>query len=125
MLTRPGSVNTDRQTWWTRNGWNRSKSHSKGRPYATRFFRKAECALRMILILFPLCKAHLKAGIDLPYRAIQAEIGDLIDLVIHIERRYGNAFAFPPKRVFNSPCARHPFASLRNRCHSSIWPSLG
>ena len=28
----------------------------------------------------------LKAGIDLPYRAIQAEIGDLIDLVVQVER---------------------------------------
>lgn len=34
----------------------------------------------------------LKAGIDLPYRAIQAEIGDLIDLVVHVERRNGKRY---------------------------------
>jgi pilus assembly protein CpaF len=34
----------------------------------------------------------LKAGIDLPYRAIQTEIGDLIDLVVHIERREGKRY---------------------------------
>jgi pilus assembly protein CpaF len=31
----------------------------------------------------------LRAEVDLPYRAIQAEIGDLIDLVLHIDRRDG------------------------------------
>jgi pilus assembly protein CpaF len=31
----------------------------------------------------------LRADIDIPYRAVQGEIGDLIDLVIHIERRDG------------------------------------
>jgi Flp pilus assembly protein, ATPase CpaF len=31
----------------------------------------------------------LRAGVDLPYKAIQGEIGDLIDLVVHIERRDG------------------------------------
>jgi pilus assembly protein CpaF len=32
----------------------------------------------------------LRAEVDLPYRAIQAEIGDLINLVLHIDRRDGN-----------------------------------
>jgi len=31
----------------------------------------------------------LRADVDLPYKAIQGEIGDLIDLVIHIERKEG------------------------------------
>jgi pilus assembly protein CpaF len=31
----------------------------------------------------------LRADVDLPYKAIQGEIGDLIDLVIHIARREG------------------------------------
>ena len=31
----------------------------------------------------------LRADVDLPYKAIQGEIGDLIDLVIHIERKDG------------------------------------
>jgi pilus assembly protein CpaF len=31
----------------------------------------------------------LRAEVDLPYKAIQGEIGDLIDLVIHIERKEG------------------------------------
>ena len=32
----------------------------------------------------------LRADVDLPYKAIQGEIGDLIDLVIHIERKDGH-----------------------------------
>ena len=32
----------------------------------------------------------LRADVDLPYKAIQGEIGDLIDLVIHIERKEGH-----------------------------------
>ena len=36
----------------------------------------------------------LRADVDLPYRAIQGEIGDLIDLVIHIERRDGRRASF-------------------------------
>jgi pilus assembly protein CpaF len=31
----------------------------------------------------------LRAEVDLPYRAIQAEIGDLINLVLHVDRRDG------------------------------------
>ena len=31
----------------------------------------------------------LRADVDIPYRAVQGEIGDLIDLVVHIERRDG------------------------------------
>jgi pilus assembly protein CpaF len=34
----------------------------------------------------------LRADVDMPYRAIQAEIGDLINLVAHIERRDGRRF---------------------------------
>src|SRR6185312_11398166 len=36
-----------------------------------------------------LASLTLRANIDLPYKAIQGEIGDLIDLVVHIERRDG------------------------------------
>jgi len=31
----------------------------------------------------------LRADVDMPYKAIQGEIGDLIDLVIHLERKEG------------------------------------
>lgn len=31
----------------------------------------------------------LRADVDIPYKAVQGEIGDLIDLVIHIERKDG------------------------------------
>lgn len=31
----------------------------------------------------------LRADVDIPYRAVQGEIGDLIDLVVHIERKDG------------------------------------
>ncbi|MGA8026756.1 MAG: ATPase, T2SS/T4P/T4SS family [Bryobacteraceae bacterium] len=39
-----------------------------------------------------LASLALRAEIDIPYRAIQAEIGDLVNLVIHIERREGRRF---------------------------------
>jgi pilus assembly protein CpaF len=41
----------------------------------------------------------LRADVDLPYRAIQSEIGDLIDLVVHIERREGRRFVSEVIRV--------------------------
>jgi pilus assembly protein CpaF len=31
----------------------------------------------------------LRADVELPYKAVQAEIGDLIDLVVHVERKEG------------------------------------
>jgi pilus assembly protein CpaF len=34
----------------------------------------------------------LRADVDMPYRAIQTEIGDLINVVVHIERRDGSRF---------------------------------
>jgi pilus assembly protein CpaF len=39
-----------------------------------------------------LASLALRAEVDIPYRAIQAEIGDLVNLVIHIERRDGRRF---------------------------------
>lgn len=36
-----------------------------------------------------LASLALRADVDIPYKAIQAEIGDLIDLVVHLERREG------------------------------------
>jgi pilus assembly protein CpaF len=36
-----------------------------------------------------LATLSLRADVDIPYRAVQGEIGDLIDLVIYIERREG------------------------------------
>ncbi|HEX3684970.1 MAG TPA: ATPase, T2SS/T4P/T4SS family [Bryobacteraceae bacterium] len=39
-----------------------------------------------------LASLALRADVEIPYRAIQAEIGDLINLVIHIERREGRRF---------------------------------
>jgi pilus assembly protein CpaF len=36
-----------------------------------------------------LASLALRADVDLPYRAIQSEIGDLVNLVVHIERREG------------------------------------
>ena len=32
----------------------------------------------------------LRAEVDVPYRAVQGEIGDLIDLVLHLERKDGH-----------------------------------
>jgi pilus assembly protein CpaF len=39
-----------------------------------------------------LASLALRADVDIPYRAIQAEIGDLISLVVHIERRDAQRF---------------------------------
>ena len=36
----------------------------------------------------------LRADVDIPYRAVQGEIGDLIHLVIHIERKEGQRRVF-------------------------------
>lgn len=37
-----------------------------------------------------LASLALRADVDLPHRAIQSEIGDLVNLVVHIERREGH-----------------------------------
>lgn len=34
----------------------------------------------------------MQSGIDLPYRAIKTNIGDSLDVVVHIERRPGRRF---------------------------------
>ena len=49
-----------------------------------------------------LASLALRAEVDIPYRAIQAEIGDLVNLVIHIERRDGPpvSFSCPSNRGF-------------------------
>jgi Flp pilus assembly CpaF family ATPase len=46
----------------------------------------ANSALQALSRLATLC---LRADVDIPFRAVQGEIGDLIDLVIYIERRDG------------------------------------
>jgi Flp pilus assembly CpaF family ATPase len=40
-------------------------------------------------VLTRLATLSLRAEVDIPYRAVQGEIGDLIDLVVYIERRDG------------------------------------
>jgi pilus assembly protein CpaF len=39
-----------------------------------------------------LASMALRAGVDVPYRALQTEIGDLIHLVLHVERRHERRF---------------------------------
>jgi pilus assembly protein CpaF len=39
--------------------------------------------------LFRLATLSLRADVDIPYRAVQGEIGDPIQLVVYIERRDG------------------------------------
>lgn len=34
----------------------------------------------------------LQSGVDLPYRAIKSNIGDLLDVVVQLERRPGRRF---------------------------------
>lgn len=46
-----------------------------------------------------LASLALRADVDLPYRAIQAEIGVLVNLVAHIERRQGRRFISEVLRI--------------------------
>jgi pilus assembly protein CpaF len=46
-----------------------------------------------------LASLTLRADVDMPYRAIQAEIGDLINLVVHIERREHHRFVSQVIRI--------------------------
>jgi pilus assembly protein CpaF len=56
----------------------------------------ANSAIQALSRLASLC---LRADVDIPYRAIQAEIGDLIHLVVHIERRDGRRFVSEVLRI--------------------------
>jgi pilus assembly protein CpaF len=58
----------------------------------------------------------LRADIDLPYKAIQGEIGDLIDLVIHIERRDGHRRVSQVLQInkFDSDAGRYDVKKLYN-----------
>jgi pilus assembly protein CpaF len=55
----------------------------------------------------------LRADVDLPYRAIQSEIGDLVDLVVHIERRDG-------RRVLSQVLSIHGYDADANHYKTSI-----
>jgi pilus assembly protein CpaF len=46
-----------------------------------------------------LASLALRADVDLPYRAIQSEIGDLVNLGVHIERRDGRRFVSEVLRI--------------------------
>jgi pilus assembly protein CpaF len=46
-----------------------------------------------------LASLALRADVDLPYRAIQSEIGDLINFVVHIERRDARRFVSEVLRI--------------------------
>lgn len=56
-----------------------------------------------------LASLALRAHVDIPYRAIQAEISDLINLVIHIDRREGRRFVSHVLRLegFDAEANRH------------------
>jgi pilus assembly protein CpaF len=51
----------------------------------------------------------LRADVELPYKAIQSEIGDLINLVVHIERRDGRRRVFQVLQIngFDSDTGRY------------------
>ena len=58
----------------------------------------------------------LRADVDLPYKAIQGEIGDLIDLVVHIERRDGCRRVSQVLQIngFDSDAGRYDAKTLYN-----------
>lgn len=58
----------------------------------------------------------LRADVDIPYRAVQGEIGDLIDLVIHIERRDGQRRVSEVLELhgFDAETGRYETTSLYN-----------
>jgi pilus assembly protein CpaF len=55
----------------------------------------------------------LRADVDLPYKAIQGEIGDLIDLVIHIQRKEG-------QRSISQVLQLHGFDADRGRYETTV-----
>ena len=58
----------------------------------------------------------LRADVDFPYKAVQGEIGDLIDLVIHIERKEGRRRVSEVLELhgFNAEVGRYETTSLYN-----------
>lgn len=61
-----------------------------------------------------LASLALRADVDMPYRAVQAEIGDLINLVMHIERREGRRFLSEVLRIegFDAEANRYNTTAL-------------
>jgi pilus assembly protein CpaF len=51
-----------------------------------------------------LASLALRAGIDIPYMALQRDIRELIDIVVHIERREGKRFVSQVLRTENTAC---------------------
>jgi pilus assembly protein CpaF len=67
--------------------------------------------------LVRLTSLTLRADVDIPYRAIQAEIGDLIDIVVHIERREDRRFVSQVIRIqgFNAESNSYDIAVIYER----------
>jgi Flp pilus assembly CpaF family ATPase len=51
------------------------------------------------MALSRLASLALRAGVDIPYVALQRDIGELIDIVVHIERREGKRFVSEVLRI--------------------------
>lgn len=58
----------------------------------------------------------LRAEVDIPYRAVQGEIGDLIDLIIHVERKEGQRRVSEVLELhgFDAETGRYETTSLYN-----------
>ena len=58
----------------------------------------------------------LRADVDMPYKAIQGEIGDLINLIIHIERKEGRRRVSQVLQLhgFDSDAGRYETSTLYN-----------
>ena len=56
------------------------------------------------MALSRLASLALRAGVDIPYVALQRDIRELIDIVVHIERREGKRFVSQVLRTENTAC---------------------
>ena len=56
----------------------------------------------------------LQSGIELPYRAIRSNIGDVVQLLLHIERRSGRRYVAQLLRVirYDSALDRYEFEAI-------------
>jgi pilus assembly protein CpaF len=65
-----------------------------------------------LMALSRLASLALRADVDIPYAALQRDIGELINIVIHIERRDGQRFVSEVLRIEGFEGTRYSVTSL-------------